>query len=245
MPHCILPSYANFQPFPKFILELKLFLAQVAFTCNLQSRKNDLHTQYSAEQCILQQASKRRSEIDFIGRAGVFWIFGKTHRLKTMVKNAASKNAGITPNFAKNHPQKRFFAYISRTTRDIEKSPKQKLQIVKFYIKITCHFFVFDKVKLEESMQKLQTAGGRRGREAGPSAAAALGDARTNTPNRRWLAMLSYERARGLRVSAAREPFFSFQRFQLAQTPENFSLLSPLIYLLMQLNKMTIAFYRF
>ena len=44
-----------------------------------------------------------------------------------MVKNAASKNAGFTPNYAKNHPQKRFFAYISRTVRDIEKSPKQKL----------------------------------------------------------------------------------------------------------------------
>ena len=44
-----------------------------------------------------------------------------------MVKNAASENAGFTPNFAKNHLQKRFFAYISRTTRDIEKSPKQKL----------------------------------------------------------------------------------------------------------------------
>ena len=71
--------------------------------------------------------SKRRSEIDFFGRVAAFWIFGKTHRLKTMVKNAASKNAGFTPNFAKNHLQKRFFAYISRTTRDIEKSPKQKL----------------------------------------------------------------------------------------------------------------------
>ena len=35
-----------------------------------------------------------------------FWIFGKTHRLKTMMKNAASENAGFTPNFAKNHPQK-------------------------------------------------------------------------------------------------------------------------------------------
>ena len=53
-------------------------------------------------------------------------------------------------------------------------------------------------------MQKQQTAGGRRGREAGPAAAAALGGARKNSTNRRWLAMLSYERARGLRVFASR-----------------------------------------
>ena len=55
---------------------------------------------------------------------------------------------------------------------------------------MTCHFFVFDKVKLEKSMQKLQTAGGRSGREAGPAAArvrhrqrasAALGGARKNS----------------------------------------------------------------
>ena len=63
--------------------------------------------------------------MDFFGRVAAFWIFGKTSS-KKMVKNAASKNAGFTPNFAKKHPQKGFFAYISRTTRDIEKSPKQK-----------------------------------------------------------------------------------------------------------------------
>ena len=44
-----------------------------------------------------------------------------------MVKNAAFKNAGFTPNLAKNHPRKQLFAYISRTIRDIEKSPKEKL----------------------------------------------------------------------------------------------------------------------
>ena len=38
-----------------------------------------------------------------------FWIFGKTHRLKSMVKNAASKNTRFTPNLAKNDPRKRVF----------------------------------------------------------------------------------------------------------------------------------------
>ena len=37
---------------------------------------------------------------------------------------------------------------------------------------MTCHFFVLNKVKLEKSVQKLQIAGGWRGREAGPEAAA-------------------------------------------------------------------------
>ena len=54
-----------------------------------------------------------------------------------MIKNATSKNTEFTPNLAKTHPRKRFFAYISRTPSDIEKgqktpsdiekSPKQKL----------------------------------------------------------------------------------------------------------------------
>ena len=52
-----------------------------------------------------------------------FWIFGKIYRLKAINKNAASKN---TFNFAKNHPRKLFFAYISRTIRDIEKSPTRQ-----------------------------------------------------------------------------------------------------------------------
>ena len=63
----------------------------------------------------------------FLEGMAAFWIFGKTHRLKTMAKNAASKNTGFTPNLAKNYPRKWFFAYILRTTRDIEKSSKQKL----------------------------------------------------------------------------------------------------------------------
>ena len=102
-----------------------------------------------------------------------------------MVKNAASKNAGFTPNFAKNH------------------------------IRITLHkndlsLFVFDKVKFEKSMQKLQTFGGRG--EARPAAAAALGGARRHSEE--FAAGLQYchmnARVRGLRVSAAREPFFIF-----------------------------------
>ena len=37
-----------------------------------------------------------------------FWIFSKTHRLKTIVKNAASKNTGFTRNLAKTYPEKSF-----------------------------------------------------------------------------------------------------------------------------------------
>ena len=76
------------------------------------------HTYYAAKSASIGQ---------FFGRVDAFWICGKTHRLKTMVKNAASKNAEFTPNLDKNHPRKQFFAYISQTIRDIEKSLKQKL----------------------------------------------------------------------------------------------------------------------
>ena len=39
-----------------------------------------------------------------------------------MLKNAAFKNTGVTPNLAKKHPRKRFFAYqeqeISKTSHN-------------------------------------------------------------------------------------------------------------------------------
>ena len=60
------------------------------------------------------------------------------------------------------------FSLISRERQEISKKFPNKSCRSKFYIRMTCHFFVIDKVKLEKSMQMLQTAGGRRGREAGP-----------------------------------------------------------------------------
>ena len=75
--------------------------------------------------CLVGQSTKVWNR--HLEGMAAFWIFGKTHRLKTMIKNVASKNIGFTPNLAKNRPRKSFFPYISRTTRNIEKSPKQKL----------------------------------------------------------------------------------------------------------------------
>ena len=104
----------------------------------------------------------------------------------------------------KNHLQKRFFAYISRTARDIEKTSQTKVVDRKILHKNDLSLFLI-KLSLRKtckSCNQLAAGGdGRRGlRPCGCSEA--LGRIRC------WLAMLSYKRAHGLCVSAAHEPFF-------------------------------------
>ena len=134
-----------------------------------------------------------------------FWIFGKTHRLKTMVKNAASKNAGFTPNFAKKPPQKTVFRLYLENDKRYRKKSQTKVVDRKILYKNDLSFFLF-LIKLSlrkacKSCKQLAAGGaGRRGllpRGCGSGSALrrrseALGRIR------RGLAMLSYERARGL-----------------------------------------------
>ena len=90
---------------------------------------------------LLGQSTKVRHRL--IEGMAAFLIFGKTHRLKAMVKNAASKNAGFTPNWGKTHLRKRIFPSISRKTRDIEKKSQTKVVERKILHKDDLSLFYF------------------------------------------------------------------------------------------------------
>ena len=110
--------------------------------------------------CVGQYLN-RRSEINFFEGPTAFFIFGETYRLKTMVKNAASKNTGFSSN--------------SRLKLENDKRYRKKVRYKSFracfYSLITYHFFIFHIIKLEKGRKKLQIVSARRGGKAGPIAA--------------------------------------------------------------------------
>ena len=94
-------------------------------------------------------------------------------------------------------------------------------------------------------MRKLQTDGGRRERKVARfSGVRRRSEEFAESPQAAMSS--SYERARECEFLPLASRFsISIAIVAAAQAPENFSLLSTLIYLLMQLDKVTIAFYRF
>ena len=108
------------------------------------------------------------------------------------------------------------FSLISRERQEIFKKSQTKVVDHKILHKNDLSLFCLINLSLRKACKSCkQLAAGGKGRRGLRPRGCGSGSALRRRSEalgriRRWLAMLLYERARGLRVSAAREPFFIF-----------------------------------